>query len=120
MRLSVFLSLLLFNNLNFLLMLFLFVFMFLLFLILLCLLFLLSYYGLFLLWLKFHFLLYHLFHAVVHVLDEVDLRTAESPLVRDIIDMVVCLCVLPMGSSDLHEVFVCNRFEGFFLLTQEG
>ena len=53
----------------------------------------------------------HSFDTVVHVLNEVNFRAAESSLVGNVIDVVVSLSVLAMSSTNLDVVFVGNSLE---------
>jgi len=53
----------------------------------------------------------HSLDTVVHVLDEVDLRAAESTEVGDVEDAVVGLGVLAVGTTDLDVVLVGDSLE---------
>jgi len=53
----------------------------------------------------------HGLNAIVHVLDEVDLRSAESSLVRYVVDVVGGLRVLSVDASDLDMELVSNLLE---------
>ena len=61
--------------------------------------------------LKGHFSINHSFDTVVHVLDEVLLRTAKSALVGDIEDAVRGIRVLTTGATDLDVVLVSDTLE---------
>ena len=58
-----------------------------------------------------HFGFNHSLDTVVHVLDEVLLRTAKSALVGDIEDAVRGIRVLSTGSTDLDVVLVSDSLE---------
>jgi hypothetical protein len=53
----------------------------------------------------------HGFDTIVHVLYEVDLRSAKSALVRDIVDVIVGLSVLTVSATDLNVESICDCFE---------
>ena len=53
----------------------------------------------------------HGFYAVVHVLNEIDLRATKSTLVGDIVDMISGLGVLTMDATDLNVELVGNLLE---------
>ena len=65
-------------------------------------------------------LLDHCLDSIVHVLNELSLASSESPLVGDIIDVVISLGVLSVSTSDLDIEPVGNRLESVLLLTQKG
>jgi hypothetical protein len=67
---------------------------------------------------KFFFLINHGLNSVVHVLNKLCLASAESSLVRNIIDMIVSLGMLSVGTSNLDVIFVCNGLENIFLLSK--
>jgi len=50
----------------------------------------------------------HGLNAVVHVLDEVNFGTSQSAEVGNIVDAVVTLSVLSVGSTDLDIVLVSD------------
>jgi len=62
----------------------------------------------------------HGLYTIVHVLDKVDLRSAKSPLVGDIISVVRRFRVLTMDSSDLDMVLVGDGLELLHALTKFG
>ena len=62
----------------------------------------------------------HSFDTIVHILYQVNLRSAESPLVRNIVSVVRGLRVLTMDASDLHMVLISNSLELVHLCTQFG
>jgi hypothetical protein len=62
----------------------------------------------------------HSLDTVVHVLDEVDLRAAESSQVGDVVDVVVSLRVLTVGTSDLHVVLGGDGLELVLLVAKLG
>ena len=53
----------------------------------------------------------HGLDTIIHVLDEINLRASESPLVGDIVDVVGRFRVLSMNSSDLNEELISNSLE---------
>jgi hypothetical protein len=61
------------------------------------------------------FLLDHGLDAVVHVLNQLDRASAESSLVGDVVDVVVGLSMLSMGTSDLDMILVSDCLEIFLL-----
>lgn len=63
---------------------------------------------------------YHGFDTVVHILHQSHLGSAESSLVRDIVNVVVGLSVLSMGSADLHMESVSNSLEFSLPLSEQG
>ena len=68
---------------------------------------------------QFLFFVDHSFYTIIHILHEIDFRTTESPLVRDVINVVISLCVLSVGTSNLDMELVSNSLEIGFMLTQE-
>ena len=62
----------------------------------------------------------HGLNTVVHVLDEVNLGTTQSTEVGDIIDTVIRLSVLTMGTTDLDVVLVGDGLELVLLLGKLG
>ena len=62
----------------------------------------------------------HCLHTIVHILDQVNLRAAQSSLVRDIIDMVRGLRVLAVDASDLDVVLIGNSLEFIHLRAKLG
>jgi len=62
----------------------------------------------------------HGLNTVVHVLDEVNLGTTQSAEVGDIIDTVIRLSVLTMGTTDLDVVLVGDGLELVLLLGKLG
>jgi len=68
---------------------------------------------------QFLFFIDHSFHTVIHILYEINFRTTESSLVGDIINVVISLCVLSVGTSNLDMELVSNSLEIGFMLTQE-
>merc|ERR1712157_163170 len=62
----------------------------------------------------------HGLDSVVHILDEVDLGTAETTQVGDIEDTVIGLSVLTVGTANLHVVLVGDSLELFGFLGQLG
>ncbi len=62
----------------------------------------------------------HGLDAVVHVLNKINFRPAESALVGDVVDMVVRLSMLAMSSSNLYVELVSNCFELVFLQAKIG
>ena len=62
----------------------------------------------------------HSFDTIVHILYQVNLRSAESPLVRNIVNGVSRLGVLTVDTSDLHMILVSNGLELVHLCTQFG
>ena len=55
---------------------------------------------------QFLFFVDHSFYTIIHILHEIDFRTTESPLVRDVINVVISLCVFSVRTSNLHMVFI--------------
>lgn len=53
----------------------------------------------------------HLFDAIVHVLDKLNLTSAETTSVGDVVGAVVGLGVLTVGTADLHVELVGNSLE---------
>ena len=66
------------------------------------------------------FLLDHCLDTVVHVLDKVDLRSAESAEVADVINVIISLRMFTMGTSDLHVVLISDSLEVFLLVSELG
>lgn len=62
----------------------------------------------------------HSLDTVVHILDEVDFGAAESADVGDIVDVVVGLGVLTVGTSDLHVVLISDSLELLLLVAELG
>jgi hypothetical protein len=62
----------------------------------------------------------HSFYTIVHILDEVNFRSAQSALVRNIINVVVSLGVFAVSSSDLNMEPISNGFELRLLLAKQG
>jgi len=54
---------------------------------------------------------YHGLHTVVHVLDKVNLRASESPLVGNVIDVVSRLRVFAVDATDLDVELVSNSLK---------
>ena len=67
-----------------------------------------------------HLSLNHGLDTIVHVLDEVDLRAAESSQVGDVVNVVVSLGVLTMGTSDLDMVLCGDSLELVLLVAELG
>ncbi len=65
-------------------------------------------------------LLDHSLDTVVHVLNKVDLRAAKSAKVGDIVDVVVGLGVLSVGTSDLDVVLVSDGLELLLFIAELG
>ena len=62
----------------------------------------------------------HGLNTVVHVLDEVNFGTTQSAEVGDVIDTVIGLSVLTMGTTNLDKVLVGDGLELFLLLAKLG
>jgi hypothetical protein len=69
---------------------------------------------------QFLFFVDHSFYTIIHILHEIDFRTTESPLVRDVINVVISLCVLSVGTSDLDVVLVGDGLEFVLLVSELG
>ncbi len=65
-------------------------------------------------------LLDHSLDTIVHVLNKVDFRAAKSAKVGDIVDVVVGLGVLSVGTSDLDVVLVSDGLELLLSLAELG
>ena len=64
--------------------------------------------GFFLFWFDFELLRYHCLNTVVHILHKINLWSAKSPFIRNIIDVIISLCMFTMSTSDLDVILVCN------------
>ena len=62
----------------------------------------------------------HRFYSVVHILYELSLATSESSLVGDVVDVVICFCMLAVCTTNLDEVLVSYLLESVFLFTKVG
>ena len=62
----------------------------------------------------------HGLNTVVHVLDEVNFGTTQSTEVGDVIDTVIRLSVLTMGTTDLDVVLVGDGLELILMLGKLG
>ena len=63
---------------------------------------------------------HHSLDTVVHVLDEVLFRTAESAAVRNIEDAIAGVRVLATAATDLHVILVGDALESGPVLHQVG
>ena len=61
----------------------------------------------------------HGLDTIVHVLNEIFLRAAETSLVGDIVNSVSALRVLTVATTDLDVVFVSNSLELFLLRAEK-
>jgi len=61
----------------------------------------------------------HRLHTVVHVLDKILLGAAESSSVGDVVDVVVSLGVLTVGTADLNVVLVSDSLEVSLVLSEK-
>ena len=62
----------------------------------------------------------HGLDTVVHVLDECDFGAAESSQVGDVVDVVISLRVLAVGTSDLHVVLSSDGLKLLLLVAELG
>ena len=60
----------------------------------------------------------HCLDTIIHVFDKLNFTSAKSSLVRNVVDVIVCLSMLSMSTSDLHIVLICNSLEISFPLTE--
>lgn len=60
----------------------------------------------------------HGFHAVVHVLDQICSAPAQSPPVRDIVNMVSTLRMFSVDASDLDVELLGNSFKLILLRSE--
>lgn len=58
-----------------------------------------------------NFSLNHCAHTAVHILNQAGLAEAESTLVADVVDVVICLRVLTVGPADLNVESVSDLLE---------
>ena len=63
---------------------------------------------------------HHGFDSVVHVLDKVLLRAAESAAIGDVEDAIVSVGVLAMAATDLHIELVSDTLESWPVLGKFG
>ena len=59
----------------------------------------------------------HSFDTIVHILYQINLGSAESPLVRNIVCVIGGLRVFTVDASDLHMVLISNGLELVHLCT---
>ena len=62
----------------------------------------------------------HSLDTIVHILNEVNLRATESSQVGDIVDVIISLRVLTVGTSDLDVVLLSNSLELILLIAELG
>ena len=62
----------------------------------------------------------HGLYTIVHILNEINLRTTETALVGDIIDMISRLRVFTVDATNLNMELISNLFELSHLCTEFG
>ena len=70
-------------------------------------------------WSKCLFCFNHSFDTIVHILNKIYFWSTESTFVWDIINMVICLSVFAMCSSDLNIESISNYFKLRLLLAKQ-